>query len=253
MAQKREGSPIFEDNTKKPMHTDDRYDDSTNKPPRPPPRENSDILKLLLEGQQKMSRDLRANLDKQEIHDRDIERTKSNVFSLGYKLGEVFTQQHDIVDALDFNNHDIQDLRLRVKSTEEMCKTHEVNQNEIKKALMKVNERLDKLERAQLEMSTELRAKSIVISGLKEVQNEDTHQVVFDFVSNIEPTLKFEDIYICYRLGVSQSDNKNSSKNMMVVFMGLGKKQLVMKKKNSLKDNVTHKNTYLNDDLPPET
>lgn len=103
-----------------------------------------------------MSRDLRASLDKQEIHGRDIEKTKENIFSLGRKLGEVFTQQHDIVDALDFNNHDLQDLRMRVKSTEEMCKAHETDQNEIKKALMKVNERLDKLERAQLEMSTEL-------------------------------------------------------------------------------------------------
>lgn len=92
-----------------------------------------------------------------------------------------------------------------------------------------------------------------MISGLKEEQNEDAHQVVFDFLKNIEATLKFEDIDICYRLGASQSDKKNPSKNMMVVFMGLRKKQLIMRKKNSLRDNVTHKNTYLNDDLPQET
>lgn len=76
-----------------------------------PPSGDSDILKLLLEGQQRMSQDIRDSLAKQEQHDRDIERTKSNVLSLGYRLGEVFNQQHEIVDALDYNSHDIQSLR----------------------------------------------------------------------------------------------------------------------------------------------
>lgn len=257
MAQKREGSPLLnDDNTKRPVHKQDQThgsggeqthgstDDNLNK--------ESDILKLLLEGQKKMSQDLRASLDKQEVHSTDIERTKANVMGMGYKLGDVFTSQHDILDALDFNSHELQDLREKVKMTSNLCKQNEKKQNEFTVAMNKVNERLDRLERAQLEMSTEIRAKGIVISGLKEQQNEDPHLVSYNFLTNIEPTLKFDDLDICYRLGTSQTESKNS-KNMMVVFMGLGKKQQIMKKKNNLKDNPSYKSTYLNDDLPQET
>lgn len=88
-------------------------------------------------------------------------------------------------------------------------------------------------------MSTELRAKGIVISGLNESQGEEPHQVAFNLLSKIEPTLRYEDIDICYRLGSCQLKGKNVPKNLMVVFMGLGKKQLIMKKKNSLQKHLS--------------
>lgn len=112
---------------------------------------------------------------------------------------------------------------------------------------------MDMLERNYLDLSTEMRAKGIVISGLKETQDEDPQQVAYDFLLNIEPSLKYDDLDICYRLGQMQNDSKKLPKNLMVIFQGLGKKQKVMKKKNLLRKNSTFANTYLNDDLPKET
>lgn len=251
MAQKRDGSPTFDDNAKRPAigANTDKPKDELN----PPPPGQSDILRQLLEGQQNMSRDLRESLKIQSQHGSDIESAKSNVFTLGRRLGDVFNQQHEIIDALDYNNHEVQDLREKVISTAEKCKDNEKNQSEIATALNKINERLDILERAQLEMSTELRAKSIVISGLNEIPDENAHQVVYNFLLNIEPSLKYEDIDICYRMGPNQLAGSSVSRNMMAMFMGLGKKQLIMKKKNSLRKNTAHQNIYLNDDLPQTT
>lgn len=68
-----------------------------------------------------MSRDLRAMLNKQDVHDKDIDKAKHNLLAVGHKLGSVYTQQHEIIDALDFNSSEVQDLCQKVKEAYKLC------------------------------------------------------------------------------------------------------------------------------------
>lgn len=65
---------------------------------------SADILQKLLEGQERISRDLRANIDRQSEVERNAESAKVNLFALTCKVSEVFSTQVEVIDAVDFNS-----------------------------------------------------------------------------------------------------------------------------------------------------
>lgn len=91
------------------------------------------------------------------------------MFSLSCKLSEIYyTSQTDIIDAVDFNSEDIMDLREMVRRNQRLIKQNRDQNQEIQSILLRINERLDRLEKKQLELSVEVKAKSIIISGFQE-------------------------------------------------------------------------------------
>lgn len=121
--------------------------------------------------------------------------------------------------------------------------------------LLKVNERLDTLERKYLELSMEVKIKSIVINGLHKVVGENTLISAFNFLNVIDCNLLLDDIDVSYRIGApneAQQSQRNAPRSLIVIFKTIAKKRDTMRLKKCLKDSQAHKSVYMNDDLPVE-
>lgn len=212
-----------------------------------------DILQKLLEGQERIASDLRNSIERQQVSERSAEAAKTNLFGLTCKVSEVFTTQVEVIDAVDYNSEDILDLREEVRDNQIAIRDNAKKNKEILKMLHRVNERLDKLERRQLEMGIEIKAKSVVVNGLDELPNEIPVQRAFDFLKCIDVTLKIEEIDIAYRIGSQDTRSVDKSpRSLIVIFYGLSKKRSIMDLKNKLKNNQDYQKVFVNDDLPVE-
>lgn len=211
---------------------------------------SDEILKKLLEGQNRIAEDIRSNMADQKRLERQSENAKANLFTLTNKVSEVFTTQTEVIEALDFNCDDIHALRNEVKDNVNEFNRYKEENQDIRSILYKIIERLDVLERKHLDLSLEVKAKSVVINGLSETQKEDTLLRVFGFLHDIDKDLVKEDIDICYRVGAAELGAPPRS--IIVTFMSLAKKRRLMTIKNSLKDHKDYSKVYVNDDLPPE-
>lgn len=215
--------------------------------------EDSLILQRLLEGQERITNELRGSIDKQQSLERNAEAAKTNLFALTCKVSEVFSTQVEVIDAVDFNSEDILDLREGVRDNQQAITNNSKQNREIMKMLHKVNERLDMIERRQLELGIEVKAKSVVINGLEETQDEIPIQKAYDFLKCIDTSLKLEDIDIAYRIGLPNTRNiDNVPRSLIVVFYGLSKKRGIMSAKNSLRNDQKLQKVFVNDDLPVE-
>lgn len=175
------------------------------------------------------------------------------MFTLTCKVSEVFATQVEVIDAVDFNSEDILDIREEVREHSDAISQNSKQNREIMKILRKVNERLDKIERKQLELSAEVRAKGIVINGLTETTSDTPIVQAFNFLKNIDDSLKQEEIDVAYRVGVT--DNKSeeqSARSLVVIFYGHSKKRDIMNLKTNLKKHVDYHKVFVNDDLPTE-
>lgn len=212
-----------------------------------------EILQKLLEGQERIASDLRNNIERQQRSERNAEAAKSNLFTLTCKVSEVFATQVEVIDAVDYNSEDILDLREEVRDNQVAIKNNSKETKELLKMIHKVNERLDKLERKQLELGIEVKARSIVINGLDETSDEIPVQRAYDFLKCIDTSLKIEDIDIAYRIGSLDTRNvEKTPRSLIVIFYGLSRKRGIMDKKNSLKYDQNLRNVFVNDDLPIE-
>lgn len=219
-----------------------------------------EMFQKLLDGQSKISEDIRQNLSKQNEYERNAEVTKGIIYTVSGKLSEVYTSQADIIDA---NSEDIMDLRETVRGNQGLIKENQNQNQEIMVILRKVNERLDNLERQQLELSMEVKAKSVVISGLSEQHGENTLITAFNFLNSIDGNLLQDDIDICYRIGQQQdipgnlpgnaagtAAQRNAPRSLIVIFKTIAKKRDIMSLKKNLKNSEQHNMIYVNEDLP---
>lgn len=212
-----------------------------------------EILQRLLEGQERISNDLKNSIERQQGYERNVDVVKTNLFALTCKVSEVFTTQVEVIDAVDYNSEDILDLREEVRDNQLAISCNSKKNKEILTMLHKVNERLDKLERKQLELSIEIKAKSIIINGLDEAADENPVQKAFSFLKCIDDSLKLEDIDIAYRIRSLDTRNVDkTSRSLIVTFYGLSKKRCIMDKKNNLRNNQDYQQVFVNDDLPAE-
>lgn len=212
-----------------------------------------ELLQKLLEGQEKIANELRGSLDKQRDMERNAEAAKANLFTLTCKVSEVFSTQVEVIDAVDFNSEDILDIREEVRDNRDAIAQNSKQNREILRILHKVNERLDKLERQQMELSAEVKAKGIVITGLTEESNEVPLDKAFTFLQKIDASLKREDLDIAYRVGVTESRTEDQApRSLIVVFYGHSKKRDIMNRKINLKKSDDYHKVFVNDDLPTE-
>lgn len=180
-----------------------------------------ELLQKLLERQEKISSELRSSLEKQRELERNADAGKANLFTLTCKVSEVFSTQVEVIDAVDFNSKDILDIREEVRDNKDAITQNSKQNSEILKMIHKVNERLDKLERKQLELSAEVRAKGIVINGLLEEPNEIPLEQAITFLQNIDVSLKKEEIDIAYRVGMPDTKSEDQTpQSLIAVFYG---------------------------------
>lgn len=207
-----------------------------------------EMFQQLLNGQNKIAKDLRVSLDKQREYDRNAEVSKANLYTVSSKISEVYTSQADIIDAVDFNSEDIMDLRETVRGNQHFIKENRDQNQKIMAMLLKVNERLDTLERKYLELSMEVKIKSIVINGLQEVEGENSVICAFNFLNVIDCNLLLDDIDVSYRIGVptdAQHARSNTPRSLIVILKTIAKKRDIMRLKKYLKDSQAHKSVYM--------
>lgn len=100
-------------------------------------------------------------------------------------------------------------------------------------------------------MKADIRNKNMVINGLPEVNNEDCRISVVNFLKNIDPNTKLEQIVTAYRIGQpGKGKNSKFKRPIMVKFKDLEVKRGLMAKKNELRNEKDHQHVYCNDDLP---
>lgn len=102
-------------------------------------------------------------------------------------------------------------------------------------------------------MSVEIKAKSIVITGLTEEVDETPYQRAFYFLANIDTKFKQEEVDIAYRVGNNdqKAQEQQQPQSLIVVFMDYHEVS-IMSLKNKLRKDVDHNKIFVNDDLPPD-
>lgn len=214
-----------------------------------------DAFKQLLEGQKRISEEIRCNEEKHRLHERQTDIAKANLFNVAQQLREVFNSQTDVIEAVDFNSEDIRDLKREVRENVDTIRKNEAEYNDLRLMINRINERLNAIEKRQLELCGDIKAKSVVINGLRENKEEDTRLITLNFLQAIDEHVTNNDFDSCYRVGSQEGTDAThpQSRSIIVTFYSLEKKKALMTAKNNLKSHPVYGKTYMNDDLPPET
>lgn len=174
---------------------------------------------------------------------------KDGIGSITTKLGEVFTAQSQIMEAVSFHgqhlltlNEELAALKIEVQEKDKV----------INKLTGSWRDSLTKMKRDVDENTKDRRNRNMVINGLPESPNENCVKVVVEFLKKIAPSISTSDILTAYRLGKKASEGSEYNRSTMVRFKDVMVKLDVMKKKSSLKNSAENKGIFCNDDLPEE-
>lgn len=198
-------------------------------------KEQMDMLQSILDGQKAMHDDF------QDLRG-DLKVTRTLIDTNIEKYDKLETN----VSSIDT---DFKDLASELREMKVKYETDHQTIKDLKRQLDYANSKIAKLETRLTSLSLEIRDKSLVINGIPEDDSTPLISQVHDILGRLFPSLHRSDIDLVYRTGARYG---NTPRPVFISFLRARDKREIFERREGLRDDVSTKWIYVNEDIPPE-
>lgn len=199
------------------------------------PSEQMDMLQCLLDGQRAMQEDF------QDLRV-ELKTSRTQITTIADKYEQLETNVSSIdTDFKDLLN-ELRDMKVKYESDHLIIK-------DLKRQLDYANSKIVSLETRLTSLSLEIRDRSLIINGIPEDDLTPLISQVHDILGKLFPSLHRTDIDLVYRTGARFG---NTPRPVFVSFIRARDKREIFERRDTLRDDVSTKWIYVNEDIPPE-
>lgn len=193
------------------------------------------MLNSLIEGQKKSQGELLLIKSK-------LNQNQTNINNISTRCGQLESDAQYADSDLKELRDDFQDLKKRSDLDHAMI-------TELKRQLDFANSKIKSLEARITSLSLDCKDKSMLINGLPELSSNSLNQQVFDLLRPLFPGLLHSDLDLVYRTG---KQFPNQPRSVFVSFIRAADRRLIFANRDTLRDDDTTRNIYVNEDVPQE-